>query len=60
LKRNYLAVPVKWEQPRKFGAFNDLNQEEYRGKADKVNIDVNGISQTATAVRQFGQKEGTM
>ncbi len=57
---NYLAVPVKWEAPRKFVAFKDLNEEEYRGKADKVDIDINGISQTATAVRQFGQKEGTV
>jgi len=36
---NYLAVPVKWEAPRKFVAFKDLNEEEYRGKADKVDID---------------------
>lgn len=57
---NYLAVPVTWDGVRTFGAYNDLNQEEYRGKADKVNINVNGISQTATAVRQFGQKEGTV
>lgn len=57
---NYLAVPVKWDGVRSFNAFNDLNVEEYRGKADKVNIEVNGISQTATAVRQFGQKDGTV
>jgi len=57
---NYLAVPVTWDGVRTFDAFNGLNVEEYRGKADKVNVDVNGISQTATAVRQFGQKEGTV
>ena len=57
---NYLAVPVSWGGIRTFNAFNDLNEEEYRGKADIVSVDVNGNPQNLTAVRQFGQKEGTM
>ncbi len=56
---NYMAVPVQWGGVRKFNAYNDLNQEEYRGKADLVEVDVNGSTEKVTVVRQFGQKENT-
>jgi len=57
---NYLAVPVKWDGVRLFKGLNDLNTEEYRGKADIVSLDVKGMAQNVTAVKQFGLKEGTL
>ncbi len=57
---NYLAVPVKWDGVRLFEGMNGLNEEEYRGKADIVSLDVKGMPQNVTAVKQFGLKEGTL
>ena len=57
---NYLAIPVKWDGVRLFEGMNELNPEEYRGKADIVSLDVNGKAQNVTAVKQFGLKEGTL
>ncbi len=57
---NYLAVPVKWDGIRVFNGMNDLNPEEYRGKADIVSLDINGTAQNVTVVKQFGLKEGTL
>jgi MoCo/4Fe-4S cofactor protein with predicted Tat translocation signal len=57
---NYLAVPVNWDGGNSFGAFKDLNPDEIKGKADKINVTVAGLEQTCTAVRQFGQMHGTL
>ena len=57
---NYLAVPVKWNGVRLFEGMNGLNEEEYRGKADIVSLDVKGMAQNVTAVKQFGLKGGTL
>ena len=56
---NYLAVPVKWGGVRTFEGYMGLNEEEYRGKADQVNVDINGRTEKITVVRQFGQKDDT-
>lgn len=57
---NYLAIPVGWEGGNDFIALNNLNQQEARGKADRVEVDINGQVQTVTCVRQFGQMHGTV
>lgn len=57
---NYLAIPVKWEGGNEFTAFQGLNPRELYGEADNVSITVGGSSQEVTAVRQFGQMEGTV
>jgi MoCo/4Fe-4S cofactor protein with predicted Tat translocation signal len=57
---NYLAIPVGWEGGNSYTAFKGLNENEIKGKADKVNVTVNGVEQTCTVVRQFGQLEGTL
>lgn len=57
---NYLAVPVAWDGVRSFDGYKGLNEEEYRGKADKVEVEVNGTKQVLTVVRQFGQMNGTV
>ena len=56
---NYLSIPVKWEGGNSYTAYNDLNAEEYKGKADMVNLTIGETTQAITAVRQFGQKEDT-
>ncbi len=56
---NYLAIPVSWDGGTSFSAYNGLNEEEYKGKADKVELSLGGKSQVVTAIRQFGQKAET-
>ena len=58
---NYLAIPVKWEGGNSYTAYNDLNEEEYKGKADIVSLRPGGdlVPADITVVRQFGQLEGT-
>ena len=57
---NYLAIPVQWEGGNSFKAMNDLNKRELYGEADKVDVTVKGETQRMTAVRQFGQAQGTV
>jgi molybdopterin-containing oxidoreductase family iron-sulfur binding subunit len=52
---NYLTIPVKWEGGNSYTAYEGLNTEEYKGKADIVTVTINGTPQNVTAVRQFGQ-----
>lgn len=56
---NYLAIPVSWDGGTSFNAYKGLNEEEYKGKADKVELSLGGKSQVVTAIRQFGQKAET-
>ncbi len=58
---NYLSIHVGWEGGNEYVAYNNLSPEEYKGKADKVEVSLGGDlpMQVATAVRQFGQAEGT-
>ncbi len=56
---NYLAIPVTWDGSNSFQAFKNLNADEIRGKADLVDVEVNGVTQAATVVRQFGQMVNT-
>ncbi len=59
---NYLTIPVTWVSGNSYTAYKDLNGEEYKGKADLVELTV-GTAETApaevTVVRQFGQMPGT-
>ncbi len=57
---NYLAIPVSWDGGNSFQAFKNLNAREAYGKADQVEVAVNGTKQTVTVVRQFGQPQGTV
>ncbi|MEM1215937.1 MAG: 4Fe-4S ferredoxin, partial [Bacteroidota bacterium] len=56
---NYLAIPVEWDGGNSWSAYKGLNEWEFKGKADQVNLTVNGTEQVATCVRQFGQPKGT-
>ncbi len=57
---NYLTIPVSWEGGNSYTAYNDLNAEEYKGKADIVQITPGeGEAANITAVRQFGQLPDT-
>ncbi len=56
---NYLAVPVTWDGGNSWSAYQGLNPEEFKGKADDVMLTVAGAEQKTTCVRQFGQPNGT-
>ncbi|NJB85052.1 molybdopterin-containing oxidoreductase family iron-sulfur binding subunit [Lewinella marina] len=56
---NYLTIPVSWAGGNSYTAYKDLNGEEYKGKADLVEVSVNDQPATVTVVRQFGQMPGT-
>ncbi len=57
---NYLAIPVQWDGGNEWGAYKNLNQEEYKGKADIVDLTIADQSQRSTVVRQFGQMPNTV
>ncbi len=57
---NYLAIPVAYEGGLDFKAYNDLNGNEIKGKADIVEVEVAGVKTACTTVRQFGQMQGTV
>ncbi len=57
---NYLAIPIGWDGGSDFTAFKNLNKNEGKGKADIVELEVNGRKVNATAVRQFGQMADTL
>ena len=57
---NYLAIPVAYEGGLDFKALKGLNGNEIKGKADVVEVDIKGQKEACTAVRQFGQMEGTV
>ena len=57
---NYLAVPVSWNGGNSWTAYKDLSSSEIYGEADKVEVELNGVKQIVTAVRQFGQLPGTV
>ncbi len=58
---NYLAIPVSWDGGNSFSSFKGLSSRELYGQADKVNVTVNGQEQqNITAIRQFGQMQGTV
>jgi molybdopterin-containing oxidoreductase family iron-sulfur binding subunit len=57
---NYLAIPIFWDGSNEWQAFMGLNPEELKGKADIVELDINGAAQRVTCVRQFGLPEGNL
>ncbi len=56
---NYLAIPIKWNGDD-FESLNDLNKMEIYGEADIVDLTVNNVTNKISAIRQFGQMEGTV
>jgi MoCo/4Fe-4S cofactor protein with predicted Tat translocation signal len=56
---NYLTIPVSWDG-NNFKSFKDLNGREIYGKADIVEVSFKDHKQQVTAVRQFGQMQGTL
>lgn len=56
---NYLTIPVSWDG-NNFKSFKDLNSREIYGKADIVEVSFKDHKQQVTAVRQFGQMQGTL
>ena len=58
---NYLTIPVSYEGGNTYTSFKSLNEEEYKGRADMVNVAVGDgdAPATVTVVRQFGQMPGT-
>ena len=58
---NYLTIPVTYESGNSYTAYKGLNTEEYKGKADLVELSVGteGDAKEITVVRQFGQMPGT-
>ena len=57
---NYLTIPVKWEGGNTFKSLNNLNRRELYGEADMIDVTVGGNTLRTTAVRQFGQEQGTV
>lgn len=57
---NYLSIPITWDGGNSFGALYGLNEEEYKGKADMVEVTVGDLTKIVTVVRQFGQSEGSV
>ncbi|MEM6878481.1 MAG: TAT-variant-translocated molybdopterin oxidoreductase, partial [Bacteroidota bacterium] len=56
---NYLSIPVSWDGSNSFQAYEGLNKEEYKGKADIVDVELDGQKVQATAVRMFGHLPDT-
>ena len=52
---NYLAIPISWDGGNEWQGFKNLNPDEAKGKADIVEVEVNGTTHRVTCVRQFGQ-----
>ena len=55
---NYLSIPVDYVDGNSYTAYKGLNTEEYKGKADMVDLSMGENSLRVTAVRQFGQYSG--
>lgn len=56
---NYLAIPVMWDGGNEFSSYKNLNASEFYSEADKVDVEIEGVKQTATVIRQFGQMRET-
>lgn len=57
---NYMAIPVTWDGGNSWSAYNGLNPQEFKGKADDVMLTVADSEEKVTCVRQFGQPNGTV
>jgi len=51
---NYFGIPVSWEGGNSMVTYKDLNQGEYKGNADIVEVSANGIAQNITCIASFG------
>ncbi len=57
---NYLSIPVWYEDgENSYTAYQGMNSEEYKGKADKATVSKGEADFTVTTVRQFGQLKDT-
>ena len=58
---NYVSVPVEWDNAASdFKGFLGIGKDVAKGKAEFVDVDVNGTTGNFTAVAQFGQAPGTI
>ena len=57
---NNLSVPIKWNGNSDFEGFKGIGRNTAKGRAEMVDLTVNGSAQKVTAITQFGQMEGTM
>lgn len=56
---NYFGIPITWEGGNSMVTYQNLNQEEYKGKADVVEVSVNGKAQDITCIASFGLAANT-
>lgn len=56
---NYLGIPISWEGGNSMVTYKNLNQEEYKGYADIVEVSANGVTQNITCIASFGLAENT-
>ena len=58
---NYVSVPVEWNASQSdFVAFMGIGKDNAKGKAEIVDVDVNGVTNKIIALPQFGQAPGTV
>ncbi len=58
---NYISVPVEWDGASSdFKGYLGIGKDVAKGKAEFVEVDVNGVAASFTAVAQFGQAPGTI
>ena len=56
---NYFGIPISWEGGNSMVTYKNLNQEEYKGYADIVEVSANGVTQNITCIASFGLAEDT-
>ena len=57
---NYLQVPVTYREGRNYTSFQDLNEEELKGKTDIVELTVGELKVETPCVVQFGMAPDTL
>ena len=58
---NYISVPIEWDDSASdFKGYLGIGKDIAKGKAEFVDVDVNGTVGNFTAVAQFGQAPGTI
>jgi MoCo/4Fe-4S cofactor protein with predicted Tat translocation signal len=58
---NYISVPIEWDDSASdFKGYLGIGKDVAKGKAEFVDVEVNGVTSKFTAVTQFGQAPGTI
>jgi len=57
---NNLSVPVKWNGSSDFDGYKGIGRNTAKGRAEVVEVSINGVGQKVTAITQFGQMDGTV